>query len=777
MRSSIARWLTVVVLLVVTVSQAQQDEPPSTPAAAEKVSAAVGPDLVARGNLISNSGFEDPGAEGMPTSWFRRLHGAAEGSVVVKQEPQGYSGRSCLMLKSNADRMIYGAYSQPINLPPGTRELLISFYFKTKEFPQPDVYVMLFGTDFALKEWNTPYLQAEDHAIPQSNDWSLSGWRFRVVPGAIQAVVAFRGAGKGALYIDDVALRPYPQVAQCTLLGPGQVIALPRDRQFEAQVRGLASIRNLTATLQLFEEKRIRTAFREPMNLEKDEVRFLRAKYALDADKSLRGLFLLTGEKPDEVYDLQEVNISALIDGRLTRPAFRGTVLRSLPSQGIEATGTVNASEQLARNLQLSARLAGTDQQAREGLGLERPTPTSWRLIFDTTGLLTGNYEVQVTGTTSQGKYYQVSLPVVVAPEQKNEVGYNEEGILYISGRPILPRGVYFATTEPELENIKAAGFNFSVIPWRMASQIVMDKAAASGMMVMIHSRSLEYGSERYGFWEHAVQKFGAHPALLGWHTVGKPDAELNPPAVLKSLYDYLVKLDPHHPVMTSLTMPSLMADYAPANDIVMVWSDPLPLSGVSTVGMMLDQARAAVDPRPVWAIIQAVGHHWSWDSELDPEGDGRVPTPDEVRCMSYTALIHGARGLLYYAYVLDAGNRGKPYRLTQDAPALWTSLIRLNRELAWIEPLFVQGTWHPLTLSTTEPVHLAYWVCGDKVMLVAANTSDEPALQTFRLPPIEKSMLTNVFTGEKLVGSDQDYGMEFGPHDVLVMMGRLSGE
>jgi len=692
----------------------------------------------------------------------------------VKQEAQGHSGRSCLVLRSKADKVVYGAYSQPIALPPETRELLLSFYLKTTDVPQPDVYVMLFGTDFARREWNTPYLQAEDHAIPQSREWSLMGWRFRVVPGAVQALVAFRGAGRGALYVDDVSLRPYPQVAACTIIYPGQVSGPPRERTFEARLLGLAPARGLTASLEILEANRIRSAFREEVNVQATEGTTLRAQYTLDAGKSASATFLLTGKEPDEVYDIQAVQVPGMIEGRMVSPAFRATVLRSLPLQSIEAAGVLNATDAVARRVKLTSRLAGADQAAREGQGLDRPSPGSWRVSYSPAGLLTGLYELEVTAEL-EGKYYQVSLPVTVAPEQAGEVGYDGDGVLWASGKPMLPRGIYFATAEPELANTKAAGFNFTVIPWRMASSAVMDKAAELGLKALVHSRSLEYGSGRYGFWEYATGKFGDHPALLGWHTVGKPDAELNLPSVLVALYEQIAKMDPHHPVMTSLTMPSLMGEYAAANDIVLVWTDPIPQSGVATVGMLVDQARHAVAPKPVWAVIQTVGHYWSWDRELAQDGEGRLPTPEEVRCMSYLALVHGAKGLLDYAFVADAGDRGVTYRITQDAPALWSNLIRLNRELAWLEPMLTRGQWHPVALSTTQPVHVAYWVVEDKALVVAVNASDQPAVQAFRLPALEGTMLTDVLTGEKLIGTGTEFGMELPPHGVAVMAGRLA--
>lgn len=725
-------------------------------------------------NLVANGGFERPGAEGMPTGWFRRTGAGHEAAVTVKQVRGGHSGQRCLMMMSEAEKTIYGAYCEPIDLPPDTHELLISFYFKTAEIPQPDVYVLLYGTDFAEREWQTPYLQAEDHAIPQSPGWSLMGWRFRVAPGVKQALVGFRGMGRGRIWVDDVCLRSYPSVAKCQVLHTGLVVGLPRTRRFEARILGLAPARKLRASLVLFEKRRLRTAWVRQLDIRPGQKAGLRADYSLGAETAAQGMFLLTGERPDEVYDIQPVRVPPLLEGRVTRPAFRATVVRSVPCAQVEAVGWINASEGVARGLKLAARLAGTSREMTEGNGLDRPSARAWTVRVSARGLLTGMYEMQVTAT-GRGASYKLSLPLVVAPPNASEVAYDEEGTLWVNGKRMFPRGLYYAADAAGLEEAKAAGFNVSVVPWRLASSAVMNRAAELGLSVIVYSRSLEYGTERYGFWEHATGKFSDHKALLGWHTVSKPDLELALPHVLQRLYNHVRELDPHHPIMTSLSMPSLMGDYAPANDIVLLWTDPIPQSGVPYVGLLMDEARAAVGPRPVWAIIQAVGHHWSWDTSLDVNGDGRLPTPGELRAMTYAALVHGAKGILYYAYVLGGGDRKARYSLTADAPKLWATMIRINRELAFIEPFLLKGRWHPLELSSREPVNMAYWTVGDKVLVVAVNMSPDAAVRPFRLPAVSGNVLTNVFTGEQVVGSpDGEFGIEVPGYGSMVLAGRL---
>jgi hypothetical protein len=705
----------------------------------------------------------------MPSSWFPRTEQAAGVAVQARQEKKGHNSAYCLLLASPASKVVYGAYSQPINLPPDTKELLLSFYFRTKDFPQADVYVLLFGTDFAVREWNTPYMQSEDRAIPQARDWSLMAWRFPVLPGAVQALVAFRATGQGELYVDDVALRPYPQVIELQVVEPGLVARLPTQRTLELRGRVLASAGPLTASLQLFAAGQARTVWRQQLSPQAGESLLLKGTYALDYRRAATGLLLVSGPASDQVYDVQSVRVPALLDGRITSPAFRATRLRSVPCSAIEAEGVINATPELAERLRLSARLAGTDKTVAEGQGVQRASARTWRALFDCENLLTGSYRLEVTAAAAAASY-TLGLPMLVAGPRDNEVGYDERGVTWVGGRPWLPRGIYYATTAAEMDKAKAAGFNFTVIPWALAATAVLEHAAAAGLRALVQSNSLERS-----FWTYATAKFGSHPALLGWHTIGKPDAKLELPSQLSTLYQQLAELDPHHPIMTTLTMPARMVDYAAGTDVVLVWTDPIPESGVKTVGLLVDEARRAAAPRPVWAVVQAVGHHWSWDKQLDAAAEGRPPTPAEHRAMTYLALVHGASGVLHYAYALDASERGKNYCLPRDAPALWTSIAATNRELAWIEPLLVRGHWHPVELAAEADVHLAYWLSDQALLAIAVNTTDRPTAAPLQLPPVRGAFLTEVLTGEKLLGTvEGSFGVQLEPYGVAVLAGRL---
>ena len=79
-----------------------------------------------------------------------------------------------------------------------------------------------------------------------------------------------------------------------------------------------------------------------------------------------------------------------------------------------------------------------------------------------------------------------------------------------------------------------------------------------------------------------------------------------------------------------------------------------------------------------MWAVIQAFGH-------ADPKHDWVLPTPNEIRCMTYTAVIEGAQGILFYSH----GRKGDPFYI-RDHAEYWAFLQRLGAELQTLSPVLL---------------------------------------------------------------------------------------
>jgi len=169
-----------------------------------------------------------------------------------------------------------------------------------------------------------------------------------------------------------------------------------------------------------------------------------------------------------------------------------------------------------------------------------------------------------------------------------------------------------------------------------------------------------------------------------------------------------------------------------------------------------MDTARGAIgDRKPVWVVPQAFG----WDvieNIPDPERY-RTPTPAQQRSMTYLALTHGARGVMYYCYHVYTGydaakeKAGRfPYALggylPDKQPRLWSALDRLGGEMKRLGPALLRPGAEE---GVTGSVHWRLLPRGgkDDVRLIAVN-ADETSAATVTLP-LEKVKPAKVVFGD----------------------------
>lgn len=150
--------------------------------------------------------------------------------------------------------------------------------------------------------------------------------------------------------------------------------------------------------------------------------------------------------------------------------------------------------------------------------------------------------------------------------------------------------------------------------------------------------------------------------------------------------YKRLKRLDPRHPVWMNHAPRNQIRQleaFGRAADIVGCDIYPAPAyrtghsdlldRSLSAAGAYTDRMQASVPGKPVWMVLQGFG--WA-DLAKAPDAkaleNGRRPDYAESRFMAYDAIVHGARGLLYW---------GTAY-IEKDSD-LWRGLLKVVRELA----------------------------------------------------------------------------------------------
>lgn len=166
--------------------------------------------------------------------------------------------------------------------------------------------------------------------------------------------------------------------------------------------------------------------------------------------------------------------------------------------------------------------------------------------------------------------------------------------------------------------------------------------------------------------------------------------------------------LDPNHPLWMNHAPRNQIAQLARFNegaDIAGCDIYPVPESPevrhsdlanrtLASVGVYTDRMQAAAPGKPVWMVLQGFG--WpDIQPERGPEAKEKLrrPTIDETRFMAFDAIIHRARGILYWgtAYV-------------EKDSTFWNDLLTVVKELSGLQAvLAAPDSDRPITFEHVE--------------------------------------------------------------------------
>jgi len=381
----------------------------------------------------------------------------------------------------------------------------------------------------------------------------------------------------------------------------------------------------------------------------------------------------------------------------------------------------------------------------------------------------------------------------------------------YQPERSFLPLGLYHALAgrffgrDYPLDQLAQAGFNTIHLWEGQPPGPAVAAAGRAGLQVIVHQPD-----------DDTISALASRPELLAWYLDEEPSLHLTPdqqPAALaafRSRYRQLHTLDPRHPVLV-LDYPAFQGRqretwlaWARAGEISAHDNYPLRLQPEETldqpngipasVALALQATRQA---KPLWLVVQAMaspGHRW------------RMPEPEELRAMVYAGLIHGATGIVYFAFDSFATRDGQVLGIAPDPlpdygadqrysdeprpalvvgePALagsrrlWAAAANLNRELAQLAPAL---------LSPTSALDCTIEVSGPQVsptpirallkqspagpVMLAVNLDRQPLSATFHCPglpgPPQRRFAPNAAAPPPV--APQGWRDDFGPLAVQV--------
>jgi hypothetical protein len=256
------------------------------------------------------------------------------------------------------------------------------------------------------------------------------------------------------------------------------------------------------------------------------------------------------------------------------------------------------------------------------------------------------------------------------------------------------PLGIYAAGPN-DLKTVREAGFNLVTGP---ADKSYLDSAQGLSLKVLASPQTSAGPTFSASAARHAIGAFDSHPALWAWYLIDEPDLNRISPNDVSRAHRFLKSLGAGKPTALVLYQGYNALDYAHLSDILMIDRYPIPWLPLANFPQHVRMARLALGKRaPLVAVIQAFD--WSKHPDLLPnEKDLRPPTFDEVRCMTYAALVQRATGLFYYCY--DDGR----WKMAEH-PGVWDDLKRVVNEVNDRLPLFqAEHVWWPYVHRFQDP-------------------------------------------------------------------------
>ncbi len=372
-------------------------------------------------------------------------------------------------------------------------------------------------------------------------------------------------------------------------------------------------------------------------------------------------------------------------------------------------------------------------------------------------------------------------------PLTRNIVTIREDGCVLIDGKPFFPIGMY-AVCKREfngnniykaMEDLAKNGFN-TVHTYQVARDNnyaeFLDASAKYGMKLFVSSSCGANSRDIRKILNDVVREY-RHPQHLAWY-LADDTASWIKPEELRAVHDFIKEIDPSHITVQADGMGtpehSNYLDYVESTDGFLPEIYPIthsrppeqivPKVILDMMTIKNDLRKNATGPKTIWPIIQYFDGWGGWP---------RFPTNQELRAMSYAAIVHGANGITWYTYGGFKDNHG-----VTSTPARWDNICRLATEINLLQPALVsKDTFNVTRRISSGPArdaigyHSISFLAkkdGSKRYLICVNSSLEEITAEFRLDASADEAKV-LFENRTLPVRKRVFTDRFAPYDVHV--------
>jgi hypothetical protein len=259
------------------------------------------------------------------------------------------------------------------------------------------------------------------------------------------------------------------------------------------------------------------------------------------------------------------------------------------------------------------------------------------------------------------------------------------------------------------------------------------------------------------------INKYKNQAAIIGWDIADDVDNPVNgfTPDVIRKWHNEVKGIDPNRFTYISGGFPDKIEAFLNSADIVGFQSYPVDNDPNSknplrdnhyTIQPLTENEAGIPQNRPIIANLQA----FPWQNQS--------PTGKEVRNMTYSALINGVDGILYYSFFFDG------WELSQQK-GLWNEMKSLAKEINQLQPILLQGSLTTIN-SGVNDLYASQWTFGNNVYYVILSTSTDQVIEVSINLPIQVKGIAEPLFAERpsgLILQDGQFKGSIQPGDVHV--------
>ena len=233
-----------------------------------------------------------------------------------------------------------------------------------------------------------------------------------------------------------------------------------------------------------------------------------------------------------------------------------------------------------------------------------------------------------------------------------------------------------------------------------------------------------------------------------------------------RDIYDIIKSYFPDAVTNMAIVRPQAIPYYEQAADFFMLDQYPVPHMPMSWLSESMDAAAEYVGKNRLQSVIQAFG-----GGKFENSGWPRLPTFEEMNCLSFLSVVHGSRGIYYYTFPsITSTDKGR-----DDFSRL---VRRLNSIRSWLQ---VVNDDDPVQLEMTsrysvdpkgnDAIHCVRKEQFSTQMLICVNTINTYVEAEISVSKERSSDWVEYYSGDPHRVVDGTILSRFAPYEVKVLL------